>query len=223
MAPSYSKSSKMVKVAVEIGQVTVEALVDSGAEASCCGEKWYERNKHVLGGLLNVNTRVIGVEERPIPIKSRTQPLELKWGQARTQVSLLVVPTLQEHDVILGMDVMEQLGVHIDAGKKTAEPTILPTYIRPGVTWRIPARSSVLFHPKNPIPEGKVLYEPSFKLPGAVRSVATLCEGAQLKIRLDNTGEEDQLINPEWEIGTVQTVEIPERRAEKEKKKRRNI
>ena len=145
MAPNSSKPSNLIFSRVEIGTVIVKALVDSGAEASCCSHRWYEQHKHILGGVVGVSTRVIGIENSPIPIQGRTQALELVWDDSKAKISLLVVPTLYDHDVILGMDVMGELGVRIDARRKRATPTILNTYVRPEETWKIPARSSVFF------------------------------------------------------------------------------
>ena len=203
MAPNDSNSSKLIQVDLEIGQAAVRALTDSGAEASCCGERWYERHKHLFGGLEAVDARVIGIGNVPIQVKGRTQPIELVWGPARTRISLLVVPTLYNHDVIIGMDILERLGVHIDARRRTAEPTIVTTYLRPQETWRIPAQSSVHFSLRNPIHEGVTLFEPSEKLPAALRSVATISQGETIKIRIDNSSEDEQLIDSGWEIGTL--------------------
>ena len=69
--------------------------------------------------------------------------MELVWGPAKTKLSLLVVPSLVEQEVILGMDALGQLGVKIDAQKGTAEPTVVLTV--------------VVFTVENPIPEGDVL------------------------------------------------------------------
>ena len=131
VAPNLSKSSRLIYKEVEVGQQTVRALIDLGAEATCCSKKWYDERKLTLGGLLESGGRVIGVGNTPIPVTGRTQLVDLIWGPARTKVSLLVVPTLVDQDVILRMDVLRQLGVHIDANKGTAEPTIVPTYVRP--------------------------------------------------------------------------------------------
>ena len=131
VAPNLSKSSRLIYKEVEVGQQTVRALIDSGAEANCCSTKWYDERKLTLGGLLESGGRVIGVGNTPIPVTGRTQLVDLIWGPARTKVSRLVVPTLGDQDVILGMDILRQLGVHIDTNKGTAEPTIVPTYVRP--------------------------------------------------------------------------------------------
>ena len=39
------------------------------------------------------------------------------------------------------------------------------------------------------------------------RGTTSLGQGQRLYVRLENTGEEDQVINPNWEIGTVEVVE----------------
>ena len=210
MTPNWPKTSKLIYQDIEIGQRPVRALVDSGAEATCCSLGWYERNKLALGGLLEARGRVVGVGNAPIPVTGRTQLVDLTWKTARTRISLLVIPTLETQDVILGMDLLRQLGVHIDTQKGTAEPTILPTFVKPEETWRVPAASIVYFYVKNPIPQGLVLYEPSEKLPEGIRSQAAVYQGEGMKIRLENVGDEERLINPGWEIGTIETVQIEE-------------
>lgn len=210
MAPNCSRTSNLIYKEVEIGQQPVRALVDSGAEASCCSRRWYEKEKLALGGLMESEQTVRGVSNVLIPVTGRTQPVELTWGAARTTVSLLVVPTLMNQDVILGMDVLRLLGVHIDAKRGIAEPTILPTYVRPKETWRVPAASTVYFSIPNPIPQGIILYEPSNKLPSDVRSRAAVYEGEELLIRIENVGEEDRMLDSGWEIGTVEQVQLEE-------------
>ena len=74
VAPNWEKSSNTIMVEVEMGGVRVKALVDTGAEASCCSEEWYSRHQQQLGGVLDINTRVVGVGETPIPIKHWTVP-----------------------------------------------------------------------------------------------------------------------------------------------------
>ena len=219
--PNRPKTSTLIYQDVDIGQRPVRALVDSGAEATCCSQKWYEKNKVALGGLLRSKGRVVGVGNTPIPVTGRTQLVDLTWNNAKTRISILVIPTLEGQDVILGMDLLRPLGVHIDAHKGTAEPTILPTFVRPKETWRIPAASSVYFYVQNPLPEELVLYEPSVKLPEGVRSQAAIYQGKELKIRLENLNEEEQLIDSGWEIGTIETVQLEE--MERPVKKRPDI
>ena len=54
-----------------------------------------------------------------------TARLPLEWKEATATVFLLVVPTLVEPDVILGMDLLQRLGVKVDAKAGVAEPTVL--------------------------------------------------------------------------------------------------
>ena len=133
----------------------------------------------------------------------------MEWKDAVTTVSFLVVPTLIEPDVILGMDLLQRLGVKIDTKAGVAEPTVLVSHIQPLETWRVPAWKSVVFHVKNPFP-GKnknVLFEPSEKLPAAIRGTTSLGQGEKVYVRLENTGEEELILNPDWEIETVSVVE----------------
>ena len=129
MAPNTNNASNLVYASLKIGEVDVRTLVNSWAEASCCSEGWYKANRHLFGGLEQGETQVVGVGNIPIRVAGRTMKLPLQWEEARTRVSLLVVPTLVAHDVILGMDVMSVLGVHIDTTQRRARPTILPTSV----------------------------------------------------------------------------------------------
>ena len=52
-------------------------------------------------------TQVIGVENTPIFVDGRTARLPLEWKEGTKTVSFLVVPTLIEPDVILGMDLLQ--------------------------------------------------------------------------------------------------------------------
>ena len=66
-----------------------------------------------------------------------------------------------------------------------------------------------MFQVKNPFP-GKnknVLFEPSEKLPAAIRGTTSLGQGEKVYVRLENTGEEELILNPDWKIGTVEVVE----------------
>ena len=151
---------------------------------------------------------MIGVGNTPIYIDGRTDRLPLQWGRANTSVSLLVIPTLEEVDVILGMDVLWQLGVKNDTRAGTAEPTLVASLIHPQASWRVPARKSVVFAASNPFQgrERNVLFEPSEKLPHAIWGTTSLGRGNKLYIRLESTSVDDQVLNPEWEIGTAEIV-----------------
>ena len=40
-----------------------------------------------------------------------------------------------------------------------------------------------------------------------LRGTTLLGQGQRLYVRLENTGEEDQVLDPNWEIGTVEVIE----------------
>ena len=65
-----------------------------------------------------------------------------------------------------------------------------------------------------------ILFESSEKLPQVIRGTTSLGSGQRLYIRLGNVGEEDQVLDPTWEIGTADFIEeepdFPTGREEKE-------
>ena len=139
MAPCQELSNN-ITAKVVIAGMEVEALIDSGATTSCCGYRWYLKNKTWIGPLQPDLTRVIGVGNIPIEVKGRTDLLPFQWKDAEHRISLLVVPTLEKPEVILGMDIMTQLGVKIDIRSREAAPTRIPNYVRPMETWKIPSK-----------------------------------------------------------------------------------
>ena len=64
VAPNTQNASNLVYADLKVGDVDVRTLVDSGAEASCCSEKWYEKNRHMLGRLEERETEREGKIER---------------------------------------------------------------------------------------------------------------------------------------------------------------
>ena len=162
-----------------------------------------------VGPLIQDQTQVIGVENSPIFVDGGTARLPLEWREAVSTVSFLVVPTLIELDVILGLDLLQRLGVKIDTKAGVAEPTVMISHIQPLETWRVHARKSVVFQVKNPFPgkDKNVLFEPSEKLPAAIRGTTSLGQGEKVYVRLENTGEEELIINSDWKIGTMEVVE----------------
>ena len=133
MAPAQVLAPDIIFQEVMIAGVVVKALIDSAATTSCCSRYWYKRHHAEVGPLLQDQIHVIGVGNTPIYIDGRMDRLPLKWGRATTSVSLLVIPTLEELDVILGIDVLQRLGVKIDVRAGTAEPTLVASLIRPEV------------------------------------------------------------------------------------------
>ena len=150
VAPAQVLASGII-FQVMIAGVVVKALIDSRATTSCCSRHWYKRHHAKVGPLLPDHIQVIGVGNTPIYIDGRTDKLPLKWGRATTSVSLLVTPTLEELDVILGMDVLQRLGVKIDTRAGTSEPTLVASLIRPQATWRVPTRKLVVSEVQNPL------------------------------------------------------------------------
>ena len=136
-----------------VAGVVVHALVDSGASTSCCTRKWYQRYQQEVGPLHRDATKIVGVGNIPINVDGRTGRLPLEWNDAKSFLTLLVIPTLEEPDMILGMDVLQRLGVRIDTKTGTAQPTMLVTKIKPEESWKVPARTSVVFSIKNPYGE----------------------------------------------------------------------
>ena len=130
---------------------------------------------------------MIGVGNIPIYIDVRTERLPLQWVRASTSVSLLVILTLEEVDTILGMDVLQQLGVKIDTRAGTAEPTLVASLIFPQSSWRVPARKSVVFVVTDPFPgkEGNVLFGRREKLPPVIRVTTSLGKETKIYIRLE--------------------------------------
>ena len=98
-------------------------------------------------------TQVIGVENTPTFMDGRMARLPLEWKEATTTVSFLIMPTLIEPDIILGMDLLQRMGVKIDAKAGVAEPTVLVPYVQQLETCRIPARKSMVFPIRNPFPD----------------------------------------------------------------------
>ena len=187
--------------------VPVRALIDSGATTTCCSRQWYRRYHAKIGPLVHDQIQVIDVENTPIFVDGRTVRLPLEWKEA----TFLVVPMLIEPDVILGMDLLQQLGVRIDTQAVVAEPTVLVSCVRPLETWHIPAtaRKSVFFFTlKIPLKKKlNVLFEPSEKLPAAIRETTSLGSGEKIYVCIENVSEEEQILNPDWEIGTMEVVE----------------
>ena len=129
--------------------VVVQALEDSGASTSCCTRKWYHCYQQEVGPLQRDATKIVGAGNIPINVDGRTRRLPLEWNDAKSFLTLLVIPTLEEPDMILGMDVLQRLGVKINAKTGTAQPTMLITKLKPRELWKFPALTSIVFSIKN--------------------------------------------------------------------------
>ena len=208
VAPVSDKASQLIDVKVTIAGVEVAALVDTGATTSCCRWGWYQKWKSHLGSLKQSSTMVVGVGNVPIEVKELSKPLTLQWDNVEGQCQLMVLTTLTDVDVILGMDVLSQFGVKINSKEKTASPAqehcillILEENIK------IPAGKSRVFLVNNTLP-GLTLFEAGANLPEGLLGVLALGKGSRLAIQLDNLSERDIMLNPKWDIGQFYCVQL---------------
>ena len=67
----------------------------------------------------------------------------------------------------------------------------------------------MVFSIVNPFPVKKqnVLFETSDNLPSVLRGTTSLGRGENIYIRIENVSEEEQILNLDWEIGTMDVVE----------------
>ena len=210
MAPVLDKSSPLVTAEVTIAGVKVLALIDTGATSSCCRWGWYDQWKAHLGPLGQTETLVIGVGNVPVELKGITQVLELEWDSIRDHCQMVVLPTLEDVDVILGMDVISRLDVQISGRSKAAVPRpegATSETIQVGQKMVIPAGKSRVFFVANTM-ASLTLFEPSDRLPEGLLGLPTLSKGARVAIQLDNLTEEDIALTPEWEVGTISSVHL---------------
>ena len=97
--------------------------MDSWASTSCCTRRWYQRCQNEVGPLQRDATMIVGVGNVPINVNGRTGRLPLEWDDAKSFLTLLVIPTLEEPEMIIGMDVLQKLGAKIDTRTGTVKPT----------------------------------------------------------------------------------------------------
>ena len=65
---------------------------------------------------------MIGVGNVPVKLKGITQAVELKWESVVDHCKIMVLSTLEDVDVILGMDIISRLDVQISGRAKDANP-----------------------------------------------------------------------------------------------------
>ena len=150
MAPAQVLTSGVIFQEIVVAGVVVHAIVDSGASTSCCTWRWYKKYQNEVGPLHQDTTKIVGVGNILINVDGRCCHLPLEWDDSKSFLTILVIPTLEEPDMILGMDVLQRLEVRIDARTGTAKPTALVSSIKPEESWRVPARTSVVFSIRNP-------------------------------------------------------------------------
>ena len=122
MAPGSGKKTDLIFVTVSIAGVEVVAMVDTGATTSCCRWEWYQKWKDHLGAITKSKIRVMGVAPDPVKVKGLTKPLRLLWDGVGGKFQLMVLPTLHDVDVVLGVDVLSQLNVQFDWVKQAVRP-----------------------------------------------------------------------------------------------------
>ena len=146
----------------------------------------------------------------PVELKGITQVLELEWDSIRDHCQMVVLPTLEDVDVILGMDVISRLDVQISGRSKAAVPRPEGTTsetIQVGQKMVIPAGKSRVFFVANKM-ASLTLFEPSDRLPEGLLGLPTLSKGERVAIQLDNLTEVDIALTPEWEVGTISSVHL---------------
>ena len=177
MAPVMEKTSTLIMEPVCIAGVKVNALIDTGAMTSCCRWGWYKQWSAQLGPLLK--STMVGFRNKPIQVKGTTGSLELEWGQSQGHCELIVIPTLEGVDVILGMDVLKQMDVEIQIAAGRAQPNQSPTLVasaRVGRNLKVPAGKSRIFFLENHV-QGLTMFEPTNGLPEGLRGLPTLGKG----------------------------------------------
>ena len=122
VAPGLGKKTDLIFVTVSIAGVEVVAIVDTGATTSCCRWKWYQQWKDHLGAVTKSKIRVMGIAPDPVKVKGLTKPLTLLWDGVGGRFQLVVLPTLHDVDVVLGVDVLSQLNVQFDWARQVVSP-----------------------------------------------------------------------------------------------------
>ena len=122
VAPGLGRKTNLIFVTVSITGVEVVALVDTGATTSCCRWEWYQQWKDHLGAVKKSKIRVMGIAPDPVQVKGLTKPLTLLWDGVGGRFQLVVLPTLHDVDVVLGVDVLSQLNVQFDWVRQVVSP-----------------------------------------------------------------------------------------------------
>ena len=78
--------------------------------------------KSHLGPLRHSSMMIVGIGNVPIEVKRLSKPLMLQWDGVGGQCQLMVLTTLTDVDVVLGMDVLSQFDVKIDFRNQVASP-----------------------------------------------------------------------------------------------------
>ena len=122
VAPGLGRKTDLIFVTVSIAGVEVVALVDTGTTTSCCRWEWYQQWKDHLGAVTKSKIRVMGIAPDPVQVKGLTKPLTLLWDGVGGRFQQVVLPTLHDVDVVLGVDVLSQLNVQFNWVRQVVSP-----------------------------------------------------------------------------------------------------
>ena len=123
VVPLSEEVSRMVVGKVKIAGIDVDALVDTGATMSCCRLDWYRRYQSFLGPMKKTTKTVIGVGSSPAKVSGLIENILVEWDQVCGYFSLIVLPELDNIDVVLGMDILTSMDVTIEAKAGFARPS----------------------------------------------------------------------------------------------------
>ena len=153
---------------------------------------------------------MIGVGNVPVELKGIPDSLKLEWDSVIDHCEMMVLTTLEDVDVILGMDIINRLNVQISGRSKDAFPRPEGTsyeVLKLNHKVVIPAGKSRVFFVANTVTE-LTLFEPSDRLPEGLIGLPTLSEGSRVAVQLDNFTKGDITLNPEWEVGAISSVHL---------------
>ena len=122
VAPGLGKKCDLIFVTVTIAGVEVVAMVNTSCTTSACSWEWYQKRKDNLGSVIKSKVRVMGIAPDPTKIKGLTKPLTLHWDGVGDKFQLMVLSTLNNIDVVLGVDILSQFKVKFDWEKQVASP-----------------------------------------------------------------------------------------------------
>ena len=123
MSPAGHLEREALYGHLQLNQIPVSGIIDTGASVSCIGEDLYGQNQDTWGPLSPYTAAVQGADGEPLSIIERTQYLHLTWGSASGRVRFLVIPGITQPHLLIGMDIMVPLEVRIDMKAKLAMPT----------------------------------------------------------------------------------------------------
>ena len=127
MTPVCALMQDAISGHILLNNVSIRGLVDTGASVSCLGLDIYLQHQHQWGPLQPYHAHVSGADGAPLPIAGRTEYLHLVWGERSGQARFIVIRGLQDPSALIGMDLMQPLGVLIDTQQRLALPSAAPT------------------------------------------------------------------------------------------------